>query len=103
VVGKEISSLPEWTQNWSRLGLITQRDYTTLNGRDINKLPAWAVPQVKSGALVITDANGNGKIDLAGATFSETEVDGKKIGVSANCRAQRSPRPALTVFSSSVS
>jgi cation/acetate symporter len=81
VVGKEISSLPEWTQNWSRLGLITQRDYMTLNGRDIDKLPAWAAPQVKSGALVITDANGNGKIDLAGATFSETEVDGKKIGV----------------------
>jgi cation/acetate symporter len=81
VVGKEISSLPEWTQNWSRLGLITQRDYTTLDGRDIDKLPAWAAPQVKSGALVITDANGNGKIDLAGATFSETEVDGKKIGV----------------------
>jgi cation/acetate symporter len=81
VVGKEISSLPEWTQNWSRLGLITQRDYTTLDGRDIDKLPAWAASQVKSGALVITDANGNGKIDLAGATFSETEVDGKKIGV----------------------
>ncbi|MCL6541512.1 MAG: cation acetate symporter [Roseiflexus sp.] len=81
VVGKEISSLPEWTQNWSRLGLITQRDYTVLNGRDVNNLPAWAAPQVKSGALVITDANGNGKIDVAGATFSETEVDGKKIGV----------------------
>lgn len=81
VVGKEISSLPEWTQNWSRLGLITQRDYTTLDGKPIDKLPSWAVPQAKSGALVITDANGNGKIDLAGATFSETEVDGKKIGV----------------------
>ncbi len=80
VVGKEINSLPEWTQNWSRLGLITQRDYTTLEGRDISNLPAWVAPQVKSGALVITDANGNGKIDLAGATFSETEVDGKKIG-----------------------
>ncbi|MFQ3633230.1 sodium:solute symporter family protein [Roseiflexus sp.] len=80
VVGKEISALPEWTQNWSRLGLITQRDYTTLDGRKVDALPAWAASQVKSGAVVINDANGNGIIDLAGATFSETEVDGKKVG-----------------------
>jgi cation/acetate symporter len=80
VVGKEIATLPNWTENWGKQGLITLRDYSTLEGRDITALPTWAATAQRAGTLVVTDANGNGKIDVAGATFSEAEVDGKKVG-----------------------
>jgi cation/acetate symporter len=71
----------EWAQKYASLGLFTVRDLNALDQSSVTPAAtAWWAANVKSGALVVNDANGNGKIDVAGATFSETEVDGKKVG-----------------------
>ncbi|MGQ9874618.1 MAG: sodium:solute symporter family protein [Chloroflexus sp.] len=92
VVGKEISQLPEWTSTWARNGLIVIRDLKVLDGVDIGKEPAWVKNLINAGSVVVEDANGNGKIDLAawedagdgkgrageisGTAVTKTRVDG---------------------------
>lgn len=65
VVGKEISQLPEWTSTWARNGLIVIRDLKVLDGVDVGKEPTWVKNLINAGSVVVEDANGNGKIDLA--------------------------------------
>ena len=65
VVGKEISQLPEWTSTWARNGLIAIRDLKVLDGADVGKEPTWVKNLINAGSVVVEDANGNGKIDLA--------------------------------------
>lgn len=65
VVGKEISQLPEWTSTWARNRLIVIRDLKVLDGVDVGKEPAWVKNLINAGSVVVEDANGNGKIDLA--------------------------------------
>ena len=92
VVGKEISQLPEWTSTWARNGLIVIRDLKVLDGVDVGKEPAWVKNLINAGSVVVEDANGNGKIDLAawedagdgkgrageisGTAVTKTRVDG---------------------------
>ncbi|MEN9936642.1 MAG: hypothetical protein RLZZ387_3221 [Chloroflexota bacterium] len=71
VVGQNVATLPAWANNWAKTGLLSIQDYTKLEGTEIAKLPAWAKTRVDSGALVVNDANGNGTIDVAGATFQD--------------------------------
>ncbi|MEJ5343609.1 MAG: sodium:solute symporter family protein [Chloroflexus sp.] len=65
VVGKEISQLPEWTSTWARNGLIVIRDLKVLDGVEVGKEPTWVKNLINAGSVVVEDANGNGKIDLA--------------------------------------
>jgi cation/acetate symporter len=65
VVGKEISTLPDWTQTWSENGLIAIRDFTTINGAAVDAPPTWVRNLVTAGSVTINDANGNGVIDIA--------------------------------------
>lgn len=92
VVGKEINQLPEWTSTWARNGLIVIRDLKVLDGVDVGKEPAWVKNLINAGSVVVEDANGNGKIDLAawedagdgkgrageisGTAVTKTRVDG---------------------------
>ncbi|WP_322821990.1 sodium:solute symporter family protein [Chloroflexus sp.] len=65
VVGKEISQLPEWTSTWAKNGLIAIRDLKVLDGVEVGKEPTWVKNLINAGSVVVEDANGNGKIDLA--------------------------------------
>jgi cation/acetate symporter len=65
VAGKEISALPEWTETWSRNGLIAIRDFTTVAGQPVDTPATWVRNLVTAGSVTIDDANGNGVIDLA--------------------------------------
>jgi len=65
VVGKQITELPSWTQTWTSNGLIALRDFSTINGREVGKEPAWVKNLATAGSVTINDANGNGVIDLA--------------------------------------
>ena len=92
VVGLEVSALPEWTQSWGRNGLIAIRDFQTIQGVEVGKEPAWVKNLVTAGTLTITDANGNGLVDIgpfakvddktgsageiAGAAVTEGSVNG---------------------------
>lgn len=92
VVGKEISQLPEWTSTWARNGLIVIRDLKILDGVEVGKEPTWVKNLINAGSVVVEDANGNGKIDLAawedagdgkgrageisGTAVTKTRVDG---------------------------
>jgi cation/acetate symporter len=80
VVGKEIKTLPEWTTNWGKQGLITLRDMTTLEGADVAKLPTWAATLTsgKTPTLIVNDANGDGKIQLA--PFVAADANDPKLG-----------------------
>jgi cation/acetate symporter len=76
VVGQNVATLPEWANNWAKTGPLAIQDNTKLEGADVAKLPTWAASRVTSGALVVTDVNGNGVVDVAGATFQDLG-DGK--------------------------
>ncbi|WP_322816705.1 sodium:solute symporter family protein [Chloroflexus sp.] len=65
VVGKEISQLPDWTSTWARNGLIVIRDLKILDGVEVGKEPTWVKNLINAGSVVVEDANGNGRIDLA--------------------------------------
>jgi len=64
VAGQPIASLPAWTNNWARTGLLNITDHNRLQDASISELPTWANTQVSNGSLVINDANGDGKIQL---------------------------------------
>jgi cation/acetate symporter len=79
VAGKPIASLPEWTNNWARTGLLGITDHNRLQDTDITALPTWAATQRTSGALVVTDANGDGKVQLGPFTAADA-ADATKGG-----------------------
>jgi cation/acetate symporter len=64
VVGQNVNALPEWTETWSRNGLIAIRDFQTVNGASVETPPTWVRNLVTAGTVTIDDANGNGVIDI---------------------------------------
>ncbi len=73
VVGQDVTALPEWTQTWGKNGLIAIRDFQTVNGLPVDAPPTWVRNLVTAGTVTITDANGNGTIDIG----AFTQVDDK--------------------------
>ncbi len=54
-----------WVAKYSSIDLFTVRDYTTIEGQSTTPAAtAWWAAPLRSGALVITDANNDGKIQL---------------------------------------
>jgi cation/acetate symporter len=79
VAGKPVKQMPSWAANWSKTGLLDITDLTMLDDKLLTKLPAWATSQVASGALVIADANGDGRVqmnELSGTLVTPTSTDG---------------------------
>lgn len=74
-----------WIVKFSKTGLVTIQDLTTLEGVKGDALPTWAASRVvkaadnKPGDIIWNDANGDGAIQLA-AFADKGEVEGKKIG-----------------------
>jgi cation/acetate symporter len=79
VVGKNVADIPPWAANWSKTGLLNITDQTALAGVDAAKPPAWAASLVTAKTLVVTDANGDGKIQL-GPWVAADAADPKKGG-----------------------
>jgi cation/acetate symporter len=80
VVGQPVASLPEWTTKWAAADLQI-RDLTTLEGKDIAALPAWANTLVTGGTLTVADGNGDGKVQLAELSGKATEPTTNAQGV----------------------
>jgi cation/acetate symporter len=79
VVGQPVRALPQWAVNWGNAGLLSITDLTTLEGRRVAELPAWAAAALESGALRFVDANGDGRIqldELSGRTVTPPATDG---------------------------
>jgi cation/acetate symporter len=69
----------KWFSPYARTGLLTIRDLNTLTGVDPKKLPAWAAGMVTAGTLVHTDANADGKVqvaELSGTAATPAATDG---------------------------
>ncbi len=80
VVGQQITNLPAWTETWSRNGLIAIRDFAAINGTAIGSEPAWVKNLESAGSLTITDANGNGIIDIGPFTAGDPPSAGELSG-----------------------
>jgi cation/acetate symporter len=80
IAGKDGQPL-DWIVRFSKTGLLTLKDFNTLEGLDGTKLPAWAADQTKGDApkLIWTDANGDGKVQLG--AFQDTSQGDVKTGV----------------------
>lgn len=80
IAGKDGQPL-DWIVRFSKTGLLTIKDFNTLEGLDGAKLPAWAADQTKGDTpkLIWTDANGDGKVQLG--TFQDTSQGDVKTGV----------------------
>ncbi len=78
VVGQPVRSLPQWAVNWGNAGLLSITDLTTLEGRRVAELPAWAAA-MRGGALEFVDRNGDGIIqldELSGRAVTPASTDG---------------------------
>ncbi len=80
IAGKDGQPL-DWIVRFSKTGLLTLKDFNTLEGLDGTKLPAWAADQTKGDApkLIWSDANGDGKVQLG--AFQDTSQGDVKTGV----------------------
>ncbi|ABU56483.1 VC_2705 family sodium/solute symporter [Roseiflexus castenholzii] len=79
VVGRPVRALPQWAVNWGNAGLLSITDLTTLEGRRVAELPAWAAVALESGALQFADANGDGRVqlnELSGRMVTPSATDG---------------------------
>jgi cation/acetate symporter len=94
VAGKPVSEIPPWAANWSKTGLLNITDMTRLEGGDAAKLPTWAAPLVANKSLVVTDANGDGKIQLA--PFVAADANDPKKGGTAGELSGTAVTPAAT-------
>jgi cation/acetate symporter len=79
VAGQPVDALPAWTTSYARTGLFSIQDLTRAEGTSIdpaaseNAMPAWVAAKVADGSLVITDANGDGLIQVSEFSGSATE------------------------------
>ncbi len=80
IAGKDGQPM-DWIVRFSKTGLLTIKDFNTLEGLDGTKLPTWAADQTKGDApkLIWTDANGDGKVQLG--AFQDTSQGDVKTGV----------------------
>jgi cation/acetate symporter len=82
-----------WVARWAATGLVSVQDLTVLEGREATALPAWASSRIKSGDLVHTDANGDGRVQQAELSGKATEPT-----VAANGTVTANPTDGILQF-----